>query len=131
MRYMLDTNICIYIMKAQPPAALARLSSLNEGDAVMSVVTYAELCAGLELLVASRAQNQRALQLLTQYIPVLPFDGAAAEQFGVMRAAIRDRRRDALDRMIAAHAASLGLTIVTNNEADFNDYPGLQVENWV
>ena len=131
MRYLLDTNICIYLMKAHPPEVLARLLQLDYGDAVMSIITYAELRVGLEPLGPTRAQNERALQLLTRDIPVLPFDQAAAERYGVMRAAVRDRRRDALDRLIAAHAASLGLTLVTNNEADFRDYPGLAVENWV
>jgi tRNA(fMet)-specific endonuclease VapC len=51
--------------------------------------------------------------------------------YGILRAAIRDRQRDALDRLIAAHARSLSLTLVTNNEADFKDYPGMCVENWV
>ena len=131
MRYMLDTNICIYLMKAHPPEALARLAQLDYGDAVMSIITYAEFRAGLEGLDATCAQNERALNLLTTDIPVQPFDIAAAERYGVLRAAVRDRRRDALDRLIAAHAASLGLTLVTNNEADFADYPGLLVENWV
>ncbi len=131
MRYMLDTNICIYLMKAHPPEVLARLLQLDHGDVVMSIITYAELRVGLEGLGSTRAQNERALHLLTSDIPVLPFDEAAAERYGVQRAAVRDRRRDAFDRLIAAHAASLGLTLVTNNEADFRDYPGLIVENWV
>lgn len=131
MRYMLDTNICIYLMKAHPPEVLARLIQLDHGDVVMSIITYAELRVGLEGLGSSRAQNERALHLLTSDIPVLPFDEAAAERYGVQRAAVRDRRRDALDRLIAAHATSLGLTLITNNEADFRDYPGLVVENWV
>lgn len=131
MRYMLDTNICIYLMKAHPPGVLARLLQLDHGDVVMSIITYAELRVGLEGLGSTRAQNERALHLLTSDIPVLPFDEAAAERYGVQRAAVRDRRRDALDRLIAAHATSLGLTLVTNNEADFRDYPGLIVENWV
>jgi tRNA(fMet)-specific endonuclease VapC len=128
---MLDTNICIYLMKPHPPEVLARLLQLDHGDVVMSIITYAELRVGLEGLGSTRAQNERALQLLTSDIPVLPFDEAAAERYGVQRAAVRDRRRDALDRLIAAHAASLGLTLITNNEADFRDYPGLIVENWV
>ena len=74
--------------------------------------------------------EKEALHLLAREIQVLPFDEAAAERYGVMRAAVPDRRRDAFDRLIAAHAASLGLTLVTNNEADFYDYPGLVVENW-
>jgi tRNA(fMet)-specific endonuclease VapC len=131
MRYMLDTNICIYLMKAHPPEVLARLVQLDHGDLVMSIITYAELRVGLEGLGSTRAQNERALHLLTSDIPVLPFDEVAAERYGVQRAAVRDRRRDALDRLIAAHATSLGLTLVTNNEADFRDYPGLIVENWM
>jgi tRNA(fMet)-specific endonuclease VapC len=131
MRYMLDTNICVYLMKAHPPEVMARLTQLDHGDAVMSIITYAELRVGLEVLGPTRAQNERALHLLTRDIPVLPFDESAAERYGIMRAAVPNRRRDALDRLIAAHAASLGLTLITNNEADFRDYPGLVVENWV
>lgn len=131
MLYMIDTNICIYIMKAHPPEVLERLSGIDQDDVVMSVVTYAELRAGLEMLTDTRFQNEHALKLLVSHIPVQPFDTAAAENFGRLRAAIRDRRRDALDRLIAAHAVSLNATLITNNEDDFRDYPGLQVENWV
>lgn len=131
MRYMLDTNICVYLLKAHQPGVMARLSLLDHGDAVMSIITYAELRVGLEPLGPTRAQNEHALNLLTREIPVLPFDQAAAERYGVMRAAVRDRRRDAFDHLIAAHAASLGLTLITNNEAGFMDYPGLKVEDWV
>ena len=131
MRYLLDTNICIYIIKRQPPEVLRRLESLPQGSAVLSVVSYAELRAGLEMQAANRAQDERVLALLTQRIPVLPFGESDAISFGVMRAAVRDRRRDTMDRLIAAHAVSAGLTLVTNNEADFKDYPGLKVENWV
>ena len=131
MRYMLDTNICIYIIKGNPPQVLARLKTLTQGSAVMSVVTYAELRAGLELQSANRAQDERALAFLTSRIPVLPFNESAAQCFGVMRAALRERNRNTMDRLIAAHAVSVGITLVTNNEADFKDYPGLAVENWV
>ena len=130
MRYMLDTNICIYITKRHPPQVLNRLTALTQGSAVMSVVTYAELRAGLEIQSANRAQDERALALLISQIPVLPFTETDAERFGVLRAAVRDRSRDAMDRLIAAHAVSAGVTLVTNNEADFRDYPGLVVENW-
>lgn len=97
----------------------------------MSIVTYTELRVGLESLDATRTRNEQALHLLTREIQVLPFDEAAAERYGVMRAAVPGNRRDTFDRLIAAHAASLGLTLVTNNEADFCDYPGLVMENWV
>jgi tRNA(fMet)-specific endonuclease VapC len=101
-----------------------------QGSAVMSVVTYAELRAGLEIQNAHRAQDERVLELLISRIPVLPFVQADAESFGVLRAAVRDRRRDTMDQLIAAHAVSVGVTLITNNEADFKDYPGLVVENW-
>ena len=131
MRYMLDTNICIYIIKGSPPQVLDRLTALTQGSAVMSVVTYAELRAGLELQSANRAQDERALAFLINRIPVLPFNESAAECFGVVRAALRERNRDTMDRLIAAHAVSVGITLVTNNEANFKGYPGLVVENWV
>jgi tRNA(fMet)-specific endonuclease VapC len=130
MRYMLDTNICIYIIKRHPPQVLRRLEALMQGSAVMSVVTYAELRAGLEIQNVHRAQDERVLELLISRIPVLPFVQADAESFGVLRAAVRDRRRDTMDQLIAAHAVSVGVTLITNNEADFKDYPGLVVENW-
>lgn len=130
MRYMLDTNICIYLIKNHPPQVLRRLEALNQGAAVMSVVTYAELRAGLEIQTANREQDERALSLLVGRIPVLPFTESDAESFGVLRAAVRDRSRNAMDRLIAAHAVNSGVTLVTNNEADFKDYPRLVVENW-
>ena len=130
MRYMLDTNICIYIIKNHPPQVLHRLEALTQGSAVMSVVSYAELRAGLEIQTANRAQDERVLALLITRIPVLPFTESGAASFGVLRAAVRDRRRDTMDQLIAAHAVSVGVTLVTNNEADFKDYPGLKVENW-
>ena len=130
MRYMLDTNICIYITKRHPPQVLKRLEALTQGSAVMSVVTYAEMRAGLEMQNANRAQDERVLALLISRIPVLPFTETDAISFGVLRAAVRDRRRDTMDRLIAAHALSVGVTLVTSNEADFNGYPGLVVENW-
>ncbi len=77
----------------------------------------------------SPAVARRFAALLAD-IPALPFDVLAAATYGVIRAAVRDRKRDALDRLIAAHALSAGLTLVTNNVADFKGYPGLRVENW-
>ena len=135
MRYLLDTNICIYLIKNHPPQVLRRLEVLKQGDAVMSVVTFAELRAGLEIQSEARSPSDRegdknALSLLISRIPVLPFTESDAVSFGVLRAAVRDRNRDTMDRLIAAHAVSTGLVLVTNNEADFKDYPGLVVENW-
>ena len=130
MRYMLDTNICIYLIKNHPPQVLRRLETLNQGAAVISVVTYAELRAGLEIQSTNRDQDELVLSLLVSKIPVLPFTESDAESFGVLRAAVRDRNRNAMDRLIAAHAVNSGAILVTNNEADFIGYPGLVVENW-
>jgi tRNA(fMet)-specific endonuclease VapC len=96
----------------------------------MSVVTYAELRAGLEIQTTNREQDEHALSLLVGKIPVLPFTESDAQSYGVLRASVRDRSRNAMDRLIAAHAVNLGVTLVTNNEADFKDYSGLIVENW-
>jgi tRNA(fMet)-specific endonuclease VapC len=135
MRYMLDTNICICLIKNHPAQVLRRLEVLKQGDAVMSVVTYAELRAGLEIQGEARSSadqelDNRALALLIKRIPVLPFTESDAVSYGVLRAAVRDRNHDTMDRLIAAQAVSTGLVLVTNNEADFKDYPGLVIENW-
>lgn len=129
--YLLDTNICIYLIKRHPPEVLARLEAQRQGSVAMSVVTYAELQAGVAIQSTNRAHDEQVLGLLTARIPVMPLDEQGAKAYGVLRAAVRERSRDALDRLIAAHAIALGATLVTNNEADFAGYPGLALENWV
>jgi tRNA(fMet)-specific endonuclease VapC len=131
MRYLLDTNICVHLIQRHPPKLLRRFQEFDYGDLAISVVTLAELRHGVERDPSIKREAERALNDLLSYLPVLPLDNTVAEQYGIFAAAVRDRRRDALDRLIAAHAASLGLTLVTNNEGDFKDYPGLAVENWV
>lgn len=131
MRYMLDTNICIYLMHHQPPEVIRRFNDLSLGDAVMSAITLAELRYGVERHPETSARNQRALDALLTDVPAVAFDDMAATRYGVLRMAVKSRQRDAFDRLIAAHAAALGYVLVTNNEADFRDYPGLTVENWV
>lgn len=131
MRYLLDTNICVHLIQRHPPGLLRRFQEFDYGDLVISVVTLAELRHGVERDPVTKNEAERALHALLSYLPVLPIDNTVAVQYGVFAAAVRDRRRDALDRLIAAHAASLGLTLITNNAADFRDYPGLVVENWV
>ena len=131
MRYLLDTNICVHLIQRHPPGLLRRFQEFDYGDLVISVVTLAELRHGVERDPSTKREAEQALDGLLTYLPVLPVDNTVAVQYGVFAAAVRDRRRDALDRLIAAHATSLGLTLVTNNEADFRDYPGLVVENWV
>ncbi len=131
MRYLLDTNICIYLMQHHPPEVAARFAELEYGDVVISSITLAELRYGVECRSENRVAIEHALEGLLADVPVMPFDEQAAVDYGILRAAVRDRQRDALDRLIAAHARSLSLTLATNNEADFKDYPGLRVENWV
>ena len=132
MRYMLDTNICIHLIQKHPATVLAHFQALQQGDVVMSAITYAELRYGVERCdAAMRKAADRALRGLIEDIPVLPFDAESGDAYGVLRAAVRDRKRDALDRLIASQAVCRGLVLVTNNEADFKDYPGLTVENWV
>ena len=98
----------------------------------MSAITYAELQFGVAASrKATQAANRAALKSLLQDIPVAAFDSAAATAYGPIRAASRELTRDALDKLIAAHAVALGVTLVTNNEADFAHDPGLVVENWV
>ena len=131
-KYMLDTNICIYLMKHQPPEVRARFQECYVGDVVISAITLAELEYGLASSEASRAEhNQSVLDRLLEDIRVAPFDGGCARTYGPLRASHRARNKDALDKLIAAHALALGVTLVTNNVADFHDYADLRIENWV
>lgn len=132
MRYMLDTNICIYLMKHQPPSVARRFAECRQGDVVISAITLAELEYGVRVSRKETHQrNQEALAALVQVILPVPFDQAAASVYADVRAAVPDRKRDALDKLIASHAKSLGLTLVTNNLDDFRAYPDVVLENWV
>jgi len=131
-KYMLDTNICIYLMKHQPPEVRERFAQCFVGDVVISAVTLAELEFGIACSNPSAQESNRsALESLLEDIMVAPFEAKAAKAYGPIRAAYKDRNRDALDKLIASHAVALGVTLVTNNEADFVNYAGLPVENWV
>lgn len=129
-RYMLDTNMCIYLMKHQPEQVARRFAACYVGDVVMSAITYAELQHGVA--ISSLAERGRdALAHLIEAIPVAPFDAAAAASYAPIRYAARHRKRGQLDQLIAAHAAALKVVLVTNSERDFAAYPGLAVENWL
>lgn len=130
-KYMLDTNICIYLMKHQPPQVQARFAECFVGDVVMSAITLAELEFGVACSGEAQARNQALLNSLLEDILVAPFEAQAARAYGPLRAAHRERNKDALDKLIASHALSLGVTLVTNNEADFRAFADLTVENWV
>ena len=128
--FMLDTNMCIYLMKNQPESVAKRFAQCYVGDVVISVITYAELEYGVSVSVNS-ARERRNLAGLIEDIPVAPFGVDAAKAYGPIREATRERKRDQLDKLIAAHAVSLKVTLVTNNERDFEIYPGLKIENWL
>lgn len=132
MKYLLDTNICIYLMKHEVPAAKERFEQCFYGDVAISAITLAELQYGIECKPENREQNEKALERLRADLVVAPFDDDAAIAYGRLRAGIpRDqRRKDALDKLIASHAVALGAVLVTNNEDDFNRYPAVTIENW-
>jgi len=129
-RYLLDTNMCIYLMKNQPEEVARRFEQCYVGDVVISAITYAELVYGVA--VSADPERQRInLASLIEDIPVLPFDDAAGFAYGPIRLATRDSKKDHLDKLIAAHALSLKATVVTNNVKDFAKYPSVVIENWL
>ncbi|RYZ93521.1 MAG: type II toxin-antitoxin system VapC family toxin [Moraxellaceae bacterium] len=128
--FMLDTNMCIYLMKNQPQKVAQRFAECYVGDVVMSAITYAELHYGVA--VANNPQKELAhLAALIEDIEVAPFDQAAGVACGPIRTATRDSKKDHLDKLIAAHAVALNVVLVTNNQKDFVKYPGLITENWL
>lgn len=129
-RYMLDTNMCIYLMKNQPEEVARRFARCYVGDVVISAITYAELEYGVA--AAADPERERAnLAALVEDIPVAAFDAPAGAAYGRIRMATRESRKDHLDKLIAAHAVSLKVTVVTNNVKDFAKYPGVIIENWL
>jgi tRNA(fMet)-specific endonuclease VapC len=130
-RYMLDTNMCVYLIKNQPPQVAARFAQCLVGEVVMSAITLAEFEYGVACSGENAPGNRAALTALLEDIPAAAFDSPVARAYGPLRLAVRDSSRDALDKLIAAHAIALDATLVTNNESDFADYPGLTIENWV
>ncbi|MEB3047379.1 type II toxin-antitoxin system VapC family toxin [Rhizobium mulingense] len=128
--YMLDTNMCIYLMKEQPPQVARRFAQCRVGDVVMSAITFAKLEYGVS--ASTNAEKERAnLEFLIEAIPVAPFDANAARAYGPVRFATRERKKDHLDKLIAAHALSIDAVLVTNNVRDFSVYEGLPIENWL
>lgn len=131
--YMLDTNMCIYLMKNQPPEVALRFAQCRVGDVVMSAITYAELEYGVAASSndVTRSGNAAALAALVEDVLVLAFDGAAAAAYGPIRLATRDSKKDHLDKLIAAHAVSCSAILVTHNTRDFVKYPGVVLEDWI
>ena len=129
-RFMLDTNMCIYLMKNQPAQVAKRFAECVVGDVVMSAITFAELEYGVAVSENPKREHTN-LAALVEDIQVAPFDAAAGRAYGPVRQATRGIKKDHLDKLIAAHALSLEVTLVTNNGKDFVKYPGLKLENWL
>ena len=129
--YMLDTNICIYVAKHNPPQVFARFDRMSPGQIVMSVVTYGELCYGAHLS-AQHAKSFASLNEMIEDIPVEPLTAAVGSAYGEVRASLAKQGRliGANDLWIGAHALALDVTLATNNEREFRRIAGLKVENW-
>ena len=132
MKYMLDTNVCIHIMKNKPLSVMERFRQHESSDVCISSITYAELCHGIDKS-RNREQNRLALSVFLAGIQIIPFDARAAIQFGSLckRLELASTPIGVMGTLIASHALSLGLTVVTNNTRDFSRVPALPVEDWV
>ena len=131
MKLLLDTNICIYLIKKKPPSVLKHFDAYATGMIGISSITVAELEFGVH---KSRypLQNQEALEQFLLPLVILNFDQEAARTYGKLRAALEARGRviGALDMLIAAQALSQNLPLATNNVREFSRVPGLKVLNW-
>ena len=131
MRYLLDTNICIYLRQNRPPEVTERFRHMQHGEVVVSVITYGELLYGAE----RSQQRTRALESVTRLVsllPVLPMPWEAAATYGEIRAALEMHGQlvGGNDLWIAAHAKAAGLILVSNNEREFKRISGLKLQNW-
>lgn len=131
MRYMLDTNICIYAIKNKPEQVFLHLQEHDPEEICISSVTYAELVHGVEKSKAIE-KNRVALALLLANIEIMNFDSLAAESYGKIRVDLEKAGTSIgpLDMLIAGHAKALGYTVVTNNTKEFERVKGLKLENW-
>lgn len=132
MKVMLDTNICIYLIKQQPPTVIERFLSQPVGEIGISSITAAELAYGVS---KSRhvAKNRHALEQFLIPLEVAAYDQAAAWSYGRLRGQLEAKGTPigSMDMLIAAHALSLGVRLVSNNLREFRRVPGLRLENWV
>lgn len=120
--YLLDADCSIYAMLGTHPALRERLADCQPDEVGISAVSFAEIVMGENL---GHPPDREVIEDFVSVVPVLPFDEAAAREYAKL-----PFRRARFDRLLAAHALSIGATVVTNNEADFSDVPGLMVENW-
>lgn len=130
-RYLLDTNICIYVRQRKPETVFRRFDKLVPGQAAISVISFGELLYGAN----KSSERERALRTLIEFfrlVPPLPLPERAGEIYGFIRTDLETRGEiiGANDLWIAAHALASGLTLVTNNEKEFRRVRGLKVQNW-
>jgi tRNA(fMet)-specific endonuclease VapC len=123
VRYLIDTNCCICLFAGTYPALTQRIGDTAAGDIGLSTIVLAEFAIGRSI---AGVRPDPQLDLLVRQMPVQPFDQKAAETYARL-----PFRRGRFDRLIAAHAVSMGLSLITNNERDFVDIPELRVENWM
>ena len=132
MKYMLDTNICIYIIKKKPAQVLSALQKTDIGEVCISSITLAELEYGVAKS-NHKEQNQIALAKFLAPIEILDFNEQAAQIFGTVRAILEKKGKviGPFDLQIAAHALAENLTLITNNEKEFSRVPNLKIKNWL
>ena len=130
-RFLLDTNIFIYIRRKKPDDVLRRFSSLRPGEAALSVITYGELLYGA-FKSQQRTAAQERLREIVRLLPVLTLPESAAEVYGGIRAELESQGQmiGNNDLWIAAHAVAANLTLVTNNEKEFRRVRNLKLQNW-
>ncbi len=122
IRFLIDADTAIYALSDPDCAVVDRIAQCTPGDLGISAISYAEVAIGSH---QERPPTPEVLDAFVRVIPVQPFDEAAAREYAGL-----PFKRARFDRLLAAHALSIGATVVTNNEADFADVPGLKVENW-
>lgn len=132
MNLLLDTNICIYIIKQKPPEVLQKFKAYNVGDIGISSISVAELEFGVYKSQFPEG-NQQALEQFLLPLTIVDFDAGAAKMYGKVRAILEKQGTPigSLDTLIAAHALSLQITLITNNVREFSRVPNLKLENWV
>lgn len=118
----MDANCAVYAMDGEYPLLRERIEACEPGEVMLSVISFAEVAYGTYV---GKPPAQEVLDAFVLAIPLAPFDEAAAREYAKL-----PFKRARFDRLLAAHALSIGATVVTNNEADFADVPGLTVENW-
>jgi tRNA(fMet)-specific endonuclease VapC len=131
MKIMLDTDICIYLIKHNPPGVLEHFEKYQVGDIGISSITLSELLYGMAKSL-HREKNDEALKEFLIPLEIIPFDEKAAETYGDLRAALEQSGKliGAMDMLIAAHALSLGVPLATNNIREFSRIPSLHILDW-